>query len=203
MSYQKFNQYLKTDNSDNKGTKFCAPTPAKKAPHTSNQPTQGQTQEPASTDKKPLKPYQKRGLPNPKRKGGYRVKSMIKNFRDLQVYTTTTSLAAEIFALELPAGKKRNKALQTEFTTLKTLAKYPPKLIAESYGNKFTSIELANQKLETTLQIIVDIIAKSDFLAVYFKEDEELANTLRGYSTRYSKVRLKILNLKKAWNRIF
>ena len=75
----------------------------------------------------------------------YRVKSPIKSFRDFEVYKITTQLAVEIFQIEFP---KEAKIYEKEIDILKDLAKPIPKLIAESYGDRFTSLSLALGKLE-------------------------------------------------------
>ena len=80
----------------------------------------------------------------------FRVKSPIKTFRDLEVYKNTTLLVAEIFQIKIPESAR---ALEKEFEILKDIAKPIPKLIAESYGDKFSSIKLALNKLESGVDL--------------------------------------------------
>ena len=129
----------------------------------------------------------------------FRVKSPIKTFRDLEVYKNTTLLVAEIFQIKIPESAK---ALEKEFEILKDIAKPIPKLIAESYGDKYSSITLALNKLESAMQRISDVIAKIDFLVVSIKE-QETKEGLNKILRKYQMQRVKILNLQRAWNRLF
>ena len=129
----------------------------------------------------------------------YRVKSPIKTFRDLEVYKNTTLLVAEIFQIKIPESAR---ALEKEFEILKAIAKPIPKLIAESYGDKFSNLKLSLNKLEMAMRRISDVIAKIDFLVVSIKE-QATKETLNKILRKYQIQRIKILNLQRAWNRVF
>lgn len=129
----------------------------------------------------------------------YRVKSPIKTFRDLEVYKNTTLLVAEIFQIKIPESFR---PLEKEFEILKDIAKPIPKLIAESYGDKFSDINFALNKLEKAMQLISDVITKIDFLVVSIAE-QETKETLNKILRKYQIQRVKILNLKRAWDRLF
>lgn len=130
----------------------------------------------------------------------YRVKSAIKTFRDLEVYKKTTELAAELFQMEQPKGCK--KVLEKELDILREISKHIPKLIAESYGDKFSNLALGLAKLEKAMQLISDTISKIDFLLVAI-EDKETKDILIVILKNYQIQRRKILNLKNAWARVF
>ena len=66
----------------------------------------------------------------------FRVKSLIRSFRDLEVYQKTIELSEEITFLEFI--KKQE---------ISSLTEKVPKLIAEAYGDRFDSRELAHNKL--------------------------------------------------------
>lgn len=129
----------------------------------------------------------------------YRVKSPIKTFRDLEVYKNTTQLAAEVFQIKSP---KSDKNLEKELDILKEITKHIPKLIAESYGNKFSSLKMALNKLEQAMQLISNVITKIDFLIASFNA-KEIKETLPKILKKYQIQRRKILNLKNAWERVF
>ncbi len=131
----------------------------------------------------------------------------IKSFRDLDVYTKSTALSAEIFALRAP----KNFELDEELKILKDLSKYIPKMIAESYGNRFDNFAVAERKLEKTAEIITAIISKLDFIILVLKGKEKisLAEEIKEFQEKmerllkdYSTLRAKTLNLKRAWIRI-
>ncbi len=128
----------------------------------------------------------------------FRVRTPIRTFRDLDVYKDTTKLAADIFGLKLPVSVKQ---LYTEFELLYGLAKNVPRLIAESYGNKFDDFNLSQAKLEKASEIISGIIAKIDFLIVSCEESDLIAQ-LADFLKKYQTHRRKILNLKNAWRRV-
>jgi len=132
----------------------------------------------------------------------FRVKSSIKSFRDLEVYKQTTLLSAEICQFQLPRTIKNRKSLEDDFKKLKELTKHIPRLIAESYGDKFTNLDLSSQKLEKSMQIISMVIAKTDFL-IASVDSQEISETLNTSLKKYQIQRVKILNLKKAWQRVF
>ena len=129
----------------------------------------------------------------------YRIKSPIKSFRDLEVYKNTTQLAAEIFQIKIP---HQTNTLEKEIEILQGLVKPIPKLIAESYGDKFSNVPLALGKLEKAMQLISNVITKIDFLIASFDE-QEIKETLNNLLKRYQIQRRKILNLKRAWERVF
>ena len=129
----------------------------------------------------------------------YRVKSSVKSFRDLEIYRQTTLLSSEIFKLILEVKKKKkDKCLLDEFEILYSLSKMVPKLIAESYGDRFSSNELAFGKLEQAMRVIANVIAKIDFI-VEVLEDNEVKELLNKILAKYQKQRVKINNLRRAW----
>ena len=160
-----------------------------------------QTEEKTKTSGKPG--YFKKKTCPPKlgeRRGKkYRVKSPIKSFRDLEVYQKTTELAVEIYKFMIP---KKYKQLQDEWDILKNLSKNVPKLIAEANGDKFTNINIGLQKLEHSAQVISDIITKLDFFLMSVEETEP-KDEIQKFLKKYQVQRTKILNLKRAWSRVF
>lgn len=160
-----------------------------------------------------FKKYQKnnRDTNNQKRKWKpeykkYRVKSAIKSFRDLEVYKQTTQLSAEIFQFQLPATIKGHKRFVEEIEILYQLSKQVPRLIAESYGARFNNFNLAMQKLEKSMQTISIIITKIDFLLASINKagtSGGILETLSVLIKKYQKQRTKVLNLKRAWDRVF
>jgi len=130
----------------------------------------------------------------------FRVRTPVRTFRDLEVYQESTKLAAQIFSFKLP-GKYKEEALE-EIQNLKQMSKTVPKLIVESYNDKFNDFKVADKKLEIAAQTINLIIAKLDFLNA-FVEDAEFRNLLSDILKRYQRVKFKIINLKKAWGRVF
>lgn len=129
----------------------------------------------------------------------FRVKSAVRSFRDLEVYKKTNQLASDIFKLELP---KSCAAIKGELDALRAEVKLVPLLIAESYGDKFSDIAVSLDKLEKACRIISGAVAKIDFLVISINETEtkEVLNKLL---KQYQAQRVKILNLKKAWMRVF
>lgn len=136
---------------------------------------------------------QKKGYRN------FRVKSPVKSFRDLEVYKNTTQLAVSLFQFK-PKGQSPN--LEKEMEIAQNIAKLIPKMIAESYSDKFTDRPLSSRKLETAMRFITDIITKIDFLVASLKQQEE-KEFLLALLRKYQYQRLKILNLKRAWERVF
>jgi hypothetical protein len=132
----------------------------------------------------------------------FRVKSTIKSFRDLEVYKETTQLSVEIFQTELPPTIKRRQKLQSEIDILYELSKNVPRLIAESYGDKFNNLKESLQKLEKAMKIISNIIAKIDFL-VASVDNNETKETFNKFLKKYQIQKIKILNLQRAWDRVF
>jgi hypothetical protein len=133
----------------------------------------------------------------------YRVKSPIKSFRDLEVYRQATLLSSEIFKF-IPdiKKKKKDKYLLEEFEILYSLSKLVPKLTAESYGDRFSDKELAFAKLEQTMRVIANIVAKIDFI-VEVMEDKEIKESLNKILAKYQRQRVKINNLRRAWLRVY
>jgi len=76
----------------------------------------------------------------------FRVRAPVRTFRDLEVYQESTKLAAQIFNLKLPA--KYKEEIAEEIQNLKQMAKVVPKLIVESYNDKFNDFTVADKKLE-------------------------------------------------------
>ena len=155
--------------------------------------------------------------PNNKGRGNFRVKGPIKSFRDLEVYSKTTALSADIFTLRVPEGSE----LEEEMALLKNISKHIPKMIAESYGNRFDNFSLAERKLEKTAEIISSVISKIDFILSVLKkeqsedlekekENEKKDNELNeDFNAKinqllkdYTAVRMKVLNLKRSWVRL-
>lgn len=132
----------------------------------------------------------------------YRVRSPVKSFRDLEVYQISTNLSASFYNLKLPPKYARRKEISKEFDNLREISKHIPRLIVESYNDKFNELELAGQKLEKAAKIVNVAVAKIDFLKAVvdndkFKEELSIA------SNKYQRVKIRIINLKKAWMRVF
>ncbi len=184
--------------------------------------------------KKPYNPNFKKFIPT-KSKRRFKVRGPIKSFRDLDVYNKSTALSAEIFVLEISQDLNLKK-LDNEIEILRDLSKYIPKMIAESYGNRFDNFSVAERKLEKTAEIISAVISKIDFIVSIIKkiqekqnlnsvseEDEknkktktkkqklneeqieetkEFKNRIELLLKDYSILRMKVLNLKRAWIKI-
>jgi hypothetical protein len=130
----------------------------------------------------------------------FRVRTPVRTFRDLEVYQESTKLAAQIFNLKLPGRYKKETVEEIE--SLKQMSKIIPKLIVESYNDKFNDFKIADRKLEIAAQTINLIIAKLDFLNA-FVENTEFRNLLSDILKRYQRNKFKIINLKKAWGKVF
>ncbi len=130
----------------------------------------------------------------------FRVRTPVRTFRDLEVYQKSTKLAAQIFNFKLP--KKYKEEVFEEIQVLKQMSKIIPKLIVESYNDKFNDFKVADKKLEIAAQTINLIIAKLDFLSAFI-EDTEFRNLLSDVLKKYQRNKFKIINLKKAWGRVF
>jgi len=131
----------------------------------------------------------------------FRVRGHIRTFRDLEIYKQTTLLSSQIFQLELPPNLKDKKLFETELGLLRNLTKQVPLFIAESWGDKFTNRQLAYEKLEKAMRYISACIAKMDFLTASV-EHSETKQVLAKLIQKYQFQRRKILNLKRAWERI-
>lgn len=132
----------------------------------------------------------------------FRVRTPVKSFRDLEVYQEATKLSAAIFNLKIPAKYKANEDVLKEIRTLKDISKMIPKLIVESYGDKFTNMMLADKKLEVACQAANMVVAKLDFLNALL-ESEEFRGQLSEILKKYQRTKMRILNLKRAWSRVF
>jgi len=133
----------------------------------------------------------------------YRVRTPVKSFRDLDVYRQTTLLSSEIFKLTpIIKRSKKDKYLLNEFEILYSLSKLIPKLIAESYGDRFSSNEMAFNKLEQTMRIIANIVTKIDFITATI-ENNDIKESLNKVLGKYQKQRVKINNLRRAWIRVY
>ncbi len=129
----------------------------------------------------------------------YRVKSPVKSFRDLEVYQKTIQLSDEI--TNLPFLNKGSFAKDNE--EIKSIAEKIPKLIAEAYGDKFDSKELAHKKLTEAITLITNAITKIDLLRQRFAEEKSNKEILDNLLTGYQIQKIKVLNLRKAWDRVF
>ncbi|MBU1136939.1 hypothetical protein KKD72_01035 [Patescibacteria group bacterium] len=132
----------------------------------------------------------------------YRVRSPVKTFRDLEVYQITTSLSAELFNLKVPSKYRRNKEVVGEMNNLKEASKMVPRLIVESYSDKFSDLDLAGQKLEKAAAIVNVLIAKIDFINAIV-DDIDFRGILSEVLNKYQRNKLRIINLKRSWNRVW
>lgn len=131
----------------------------------------------------------------------FRVKSFVKSFRDLEVYQKTIELSAQTMNLKIPV--KYAKTVGATCEKLIGSSQEVPKLIAESYGDKFSDIRLAVRKLESALRLMADIIASIDVLRAVLAEEKEVKIKLDELLTHYQRQKTKVLNLQRAWQRIF
>ncbi len=129
----------------------------------------------------------------------YRVKGPVKLFRDLEVYQKTIQLSDEI--TNLPFLNK--ESFEKDNEEIKQIAEKIPKLIAEAYGDKFDSRELAHKKLTESVTLITNAVTKIDLFRERFKEDKKSKEILDNLLTRYQTQKIKVLNLRKAWDRVF
>jgi len=155
------------------------------------------------------------------RRGNFKVRGPIKSFRDLDVYNKSTELSADIFTLRA----SEDSGLAEELALLKNLSKHIPKMIAESYGNRFDHFVVAERKLEKTAEVISSIIAKIDFILSVLKKEQgviavavveqekkkeitkedktdEFKKRVEVLLREYTAVRMKVLNLKRSWIRL-
>lgn len=135
--------------------------------------------------------------PHSKSPDRFRVKSPIKSFRDLEVYQTTIQLSNKLTSLEFL------KKLESDYDEIKKNSEAIPRLIAEAYGDRFESFEIANRKLNQVITFVTDIIARIDLLREMFSEEKEKKEILDKILTKYTYQKRKVINLKKAWERIF
>jgi len=127
-------------------------------------------------------------------KDAFRVRSPVKTFRALEVYQTTIKLSNILLGLNLSDEEKNE---------IRKITEAIPRLIAESYGDKFDSIEIAEKKLNEAITLISNIITKIDLLRENYSEDKEKKEVFDKVLIKYGYQKMKILNLKKAWVRIF
>lgn len=132
----------------------------------------------------------------------FRVRTAIKSFRDLDVYKNATQLSADIFKLKLPEKYRKSEKIKAELSILFDLSKNVPRLIAESHSQKFTDLKGASGKLEKAAQICNLIVSKIDFLSIVI-DDAEFRGLLLAILNKYPANKIKILNLKRAWNRVW
>ena len=129
----------------------------------------------------------------------YRVRSPIKSFRDLEVYQKTIQLSDEVTKFPF----LNNERFQKDREKIKDIAESIPKLIAESYGDRFDSKELAHKKLTEVVTLITNAITKIDIFREKFSEEKDAKDILDKLLTRYQTQKRKVLNLRKAWDRVF
>ena len=129
----------------------------------------------------------------------YRVRSPINSFRDLEVYQKTIQLSDEITSLPFLDKKEFEK----DNEEIKLIAEKIPKLIAEAYGDRFDSVELAHKKLTEAVTLITNVITKIDLFRQRFANDKEIKEVLDKLLTQYQYQKRKVLNLRKAWDRVF
>ena len=127
------------------------------------------------------------------------VKSPVKSFRDLEVYQKTIQLSDEITNLHF----LKDAIFEKDKEEIKSIAEKIPKLIAEAYGDKFDSKEIAHKKLTEAVTLITNAVTKIDLLRQRFSEDKEAKEILDKLLTNYQYQKIKILNLRKAWDRVF
>lgn len=133
----------------------------------------------------------------------FRVRTPVRSFRDLEVYKITLELSSQIYLIK--QNKEKDKEIKEnidEFEVLYSIAKMIPVLIAESYGDRFTNLNLANSKMEKAMQVIASAIVKIDFVITLLTE-QELKQDLSKIIQKYQRQRIKINNLKKAWNGVY
>lgn len=125
----------------------------------------------------------------------FRVRSIIKSFRDLEVYQKTIKLSEQIINLKFLS--------EQEILEIKSIAENIPKLIAEAYGDRFDSKELAHKKITNAITLTTNIITKIDLLREKFLEDLEKKEDLDKLLINYLTQKRKILNLRRAWDKVF
>ena len=125
----------------------------------------------------------------------FRVRSPIKTFRDLEVYQKTIQLSCEIIRLDF--------LTENEINELKLISEKIPLLIAESYGDRYDSKELACKKITESVELITNIITKLDILKERFLENINSKDILEKLLTKYIYQKRKVLNLRRAWERVF
>ena len=129
----------------------------------------------------------------------YRVKSPVKTFRDLEVYQKTVQLSDEITNLSF----LNKEAFERDNEEIKQIAEKIPRLIAEAYGDRFDSRELGHKKLTEAVTLITNMITKIDLFRERFAQNNEAKEILDKLLSRYQTQKRKVLNLRKAWDRVF
>ncbi len=129
----------------------------------------------------------------------YRVRSLIKSFRDLEVYQKTIQLSNEITNLSF----LEHDRFQEDIKEIKSIAEKIPRLIAEAYGDRYDSKELAHEKITEAVTLITNAITKIDLFREKFSENIEAKEILDKLLTRYQTQKRKVLNLRKAWSRVY
>jgi len=124
----------------------------------------------------------------------FRVRGIVKTFRDLEVYQTTIQLSNILIALDF---------LKEEREEIKKISESIPRLIAEAYGDKFDSMDISEKKLDEAVKLVSNIITKLDIYRERFCEIKEQKAILDRLLVKYGYQKMKILNLKKAWKRVF
>ena len=133
----------------------------------------------------------------------YRARAPVKSFRDLDVYQMTNGLAAALYHLQPPDELAQDEKFLKELDELRQKGKEIPVLIAEATGDKFRDIDLALNKMEDIAGRISAIMTKIDFINYICGNDQEFKKKTMQYLKKYQTARVKILNLKKAWEREF
>ena len=119
----------------------------------------------------------------------FRVRSPVKSFRDLEVYQKTVKLSSEVEPLGNAEMTKAGARI--------------PELIAEAYGDKYDSKQISHQKLTEAVTLITDMKTKIDVLREKFREDRERKEVLDKMLSVYHTQKIKVLNLRKAWDRVY
>ncbi len=114
----------------------------------------------------------------------------------------TTNLSAELFNLKMPNKYKRNKNVAEEMNNLREASKMVPRLIVESYSDKFSDLDLASQKLEKAAAVVNILVGKMDFINAIV-DDPDFRTNLTEILNRYQRNKMRIINLKRAWNRVW
>lgn len=127
-------------------------------------------------------------------RNNFRVRSPVKTFRDLEVYQTTIKLSNLLLGLGF---------LDEEKNEIKKISEDIPRLIAESYGDKFDSMEIAEKKLDKSITLISNIITKLDIFKEKSSELKDEKALLDNLIMKYGYQKMRILNLKRAWKRVF
>lgn len=169
---------------------------------------------------------------DPKRdKNSFRVKSPVRSFRDLEVYQQTTLLSSKVFRLrrefeeavspvkiiydqsaapDAPgpvSGAPKKASLLEEWDILQKASREIPMRITQSYSEKFTDLTCALARLEAAAGTIALMTSRFDFILACLDAGDSANRSLReeiqSIITGYGRQKIKIINLKKAWARVF